>query len=707
MAQIPMGNFGNAVPQATRTQTVNTDGGLSQARRGLANTVGQVAGELVREQRQADDLLQRTSAGVAYQQHALDLQSTLKSQGEMLSAGQIDQETFTKNMADAKKRSYANTIGALPDTPYREAAAVQVASLNRSVDLNVQESILKNTHQLVLSNASNMLDAAGKAIVLAPDNIDATVASTRQAYELTAAQARVPKQIAEKTAQDWADKQYLGHAQAAMIQARASGDIDAMRSLENNLTDKDGFYAGKMDASQRNQVLSSVVSQRLAMENGQQQALDAKEEDGRKAVNEAIDFLGTGKFMSPEYQQTILARTTGTKYAADAIGLIKESASGSSFATKTIPQQRTELQRYQSAANTPEIGTDPATFAAIKKYEQMHTAKVEAFKSDPWKAAQDYNNIQSIPALDVSSIQGLSATLAQRAKLAPVVEQNAGRAVSLLTPDEASSVLKTLQAAPINQRAQLINVVGAAMGTAGRINDLAKQWQEKDQAVALALKAGAAAGGPLESISTTPISAFILEGQQALKDKTVKVDDLAGSGLEYQIASKINGTLPTEQETDAKNTAYYLAIGAAARNHRTVPSSDDIEKAIDGATGGISKTGGTRFDGTPHQVARPYGWTDDQFQGAVRAASVGNIENTVNGRPIETVYANGQPIPASDFMAKMPSYKLVRVGVRGTYAVQAGSGFVTDATGTPLTIKLNLGQKPQPTTALPMNFEGM
>lgn len=712
MARIPLGNQGDVVadiPQQVRTTAASFGAGSAAGLAQSGAAIQSAANDFLQAQKKSQDEVQRTSAAVAYQQHSLDVQSAMKDQSSRLASGEIDQDAYVSNIGDARKTSFDNTIGKLPDGHYRNMATAQVAGLNRTVDLGVQENLLKNNQQQIQGNAASLLDTAGKSIAMAPDSIDTTVASTMQGYKTAAAAGGIPVQQASKTAQDWSDKQYMSHAQSAMIQARASGDLDGMKALENNLTAKDGFYANKMDANQRNQVLSSVVSQRLAMENGQQQALDAQEEGGRKALNEGIDFNTSGKFMSPEYQNQLIQRTSGTKYAPEAAALIKESATLAGFATMTIPQQATELRHQQSIANTPGMGADPQTVAAVKKMEQISTAKIENFKTDPWKAAQIYNNIQSIPAIDTSSVQGLSSSLAQRAKLAPIVEQNAGRAVSLLTPDEADTVLKTVQASPIDVRAQLINGLGSSMGSASRINDLARQWHDKDPSTALALKAGAAGGegGPLMTTSGTPLSAFILSGEQAIKDKTVKVDDMAGSGMRSQIATQINGVLPPDQEADAKEMAYYVAIGAAARNGRTAPSSSDIQNGINAATGGISKTGGTKFDGTPNKVAMPYGWTEEQFQNSIKTASPGNIENTINGAPPDTVYANGHAIPTAEFMSKIPSYKMVRVGVRGTYAIQAGSSFVTDGDGKTLTIRLGLGQKATPTTSLPMNQEVM
>lgn len=698
MARIPIGNHGDTVAQAGRGVDIQPAAyGVSPGDAQLGAAAQQAAGAFLDSQIQAQNELQRTSAGVAFQQHQFDVQSTIKANQVRLASGEINQDQFQQTIVDARKQSFDATVGSLPDGHYKNLVTQQVAGFNRITDLAVQESLLANMRQQTQANAAQMLDTGGKQNALMPDTIDQRVNSLRTAYAAAAQAGGIPVKDAERTFQDWSDKQYMSNAQYRMMTARGAGDLDGLRKLEFDLTDPKGFYANKMDANQRNQVLSSTVSQRLSMENAQQQQADAVEADGLKAYNEGIDFMNTGKAMSPEYQAQLTQRTAGTRYAADAQKIISNAAESAGFASMTIPQQVQVLRGYQSSANTPGQGSDPQTMAQIKKLEQIHTAKAEAFKTDPWKAALDYNNIQAIPPLDMSSVPNMVASLSQRASMAGIVEQAAGgNAVSLFTPTEADGVLKMASALPVDQRAQLLNQIGGSFSNAARINALAKQWRDKDESMSLALKAGAGGGNgnPLITTSGTPVSAFILSGAQAIKDKTVKIEDIAGSGLQSQIATKINGVLPAEQEADAKDMARYIAIGSAARNGRTAPNSTDIENGINAATGGITNTGGTRFNGEPNRVAMPYGWTESQFANSVKAAGVGNIENTVDGGPIGSVYVGRDEIPAATFMAKFSSYKLVRVGVRGTYAVQAGQQFVSDVMGRPVTVHLNLGQQP-------------
>lgn len=414
--------------------------------------------------------------------------------------------------------------------------------------------------------------------------------------------------------------------------------------------------------------------------------------------NQALTLVNEGKQLSPEFTNQLLTGTQGTAVAGAVRELIGMASQRAGFASASLSQQAATLQQYQTEAATR--GTDPDQAAGVKQLEQIHTASVAAYKADPWNAALDRGVVQGVPQVDTSSVPGLVASLAGRAQAAGAVEQAAGRRISLMTPAEAQTVLTAVDALPIDTKAQALNQIGQAYGNAGRIADLAAQWKEKSPAMALALKAGAAdvGGKPLLTTSGAPLSTFILTGAQALKDKTVKIDDVAGTGMRATIANAIGDSLPPEQADDAKEAAYFIAAGSAARGGRTQPSSTDVQNAISGATGGISTTGGQQINGKPNIVAMPYGWREEDFQSAVKSVTAANIENP----GVDSVLANGHEIPVADFVKQFASYRLVRVGVRGTYAVSTGSKFVTDKTGAPVTVHLTFPTKNAQTGAVPV-----
>ncbi|WP_070106319.1 hypothetical protein [Burkholderia plantarii] len=692
MAKIPMGDLPSAVAQPApdvQASPAAFGAASAQALQGLGAAGQQIAGNLYQEHEKLQDDLARTNAAVAYQTHAANVQSAVKTANEQLSSGAIDQAGYQKQVADAQQQSFEQTIGALPDNHYKNVASIQNGALNKSVALGMQDVLMKNTQQQIATNAATMLDTAGKSIVTNPATIGSTVDSTKSAYLSAAAAAGIPKPKAEETAQNWADSQYAAHAQSAAIAARGAGDLAALQQLEHDLTAPDGFYAGKLDASKHNQVLSSVVSSRLSLENQQASAADARERDAVTAFNQATDLMTQGKQFSPDYQQQLTAAAAGTSMEKQMAGLIARAGANAGFATLSLPAMRSAVAANEAQMNAQ--GTDPATAAAVKVQHQVYTAANEAYKKDPWNAALDRGAIAQIPPVDMSSMPALASSLAARAQAAPVVEDKAGRRISLLTPDESQQVLQTIDALPSNTKAGALALLGRSMGDAARINDLANQWKDKNPAAALAMKAGAAdpAGGPLMMQSGTPVAQYILDGQDAIENKLVKMDPAAATGIRAKLASQLQGVLPPQQLNDAVEAAFY-ATAASARIHKndSMPSADDIETGINVATGGIVKTGGKDPRGDAYMAAKPWGWSDDEYSAGVKAAGLGNIENQPGGKPIDAVVANGQRIPSDQFMKQFASYRLQRVGIGGTYTVLTGARPVTDTTGAPLLVHL-------------------
>lgn len=696
MARIPLGDAASVVTQPAPMVEADPNAfGVANARAqaGLANAGMQFASEQIQKQRKLDEDLARTNAAVAYQSHATNVQSAMKTANEQLAAGAIDQPTYRQQLADAQKQSFDSTIGSLPGGHYKNVATAQSAGLDRTMSLGMQDALTKNTQQLIATNAATLLDTAGKSIATNPASIDGTVASTKQAYLSAAASAGIPQPRATQVAQDWADSQYAAHAQSAAIAARGNGDLPALAQLEKDLTSPDGYYAGKLDANKRNQVLSTVVSNRLSLENQINSEQQAREREAVTAFNQGSDLMTQGKRFSPEYIQQLTAATRGTELEGQTQQLIARAAAGAGFSTLSLPQMRAAVQANEGQQN--QAGTDPVEAAAIKQQKQILTATDEAYKKDPWNAALERGAIPAVPAIDTSGVTQLASSLAARAQLAPVVEDKAGRRVSLLTPDEARGVLQTVEALPSNTKAQALAMLGHSMGNAARINDLAEQWKDKSPAAALAMKAGAAdpSGGPLMMQSGMPVAQYILDGQDALSNKLVKVDAAAATGMQATIAKQIGDALPPQQLDDARETAYFAAVASARKNGRDVPNSTDVLTGVNVATGGLSKTGGVDPRGDRYMAAKPWGWSDDDFDGGVKQASVGNIENQPGGRPVDSVIANGTKIPVDQFMQQFASYRLQRVGIGGTYTVLTGARPVTDASGAPLLIHLT---KPVP-----------
>ncbi|MDN7454843.1 hypothetical protein [Burkholderia cenocepacia] len=664
-------------PSGARTPLTVVDDSTGSALQQVGAAVGQVAGVLETQKRQDE---QATVARQIGDDRVTWLQN-MQTAKDNAAPGAPD---FTPNLIRGFDDYAQQQLQQMPDGPAKRFYTMQLGDLRTSlagqaVTWQAEQHRAYNVSQYQQGN-----DTAARAIAMDPSLYGSTRASQLALIDT----AQLDPQTKTKLVENFKDVASTA-AGMRMVSADPAAALGAMTQKPDQPLPAGYEWVGDLPPHKLVALQGHARTLVAQQQNAAERDALQRENAAVDLHNQALTLVNEGKQLSPEFTNQLLTGTQGTAVAGAVRELIGMASQRAGFASASLSQQAATLQQYQTEAATR--GTDPDQAAGVKQLEQIHTASVAAYKADPWNAALDRGVLQGVPQVDTSSVPGLVASLAGRAQAAGTVEAAAGRRVSLMTPAEAQTVLTAVDALPIDTKAQALNQIGQAYGNAGRIADLAAQWKEKSPAMALALKAGAAdvGGKPLLTTSGAPLSTFILTGAQALKDKTVKIDDVAGTGMRATIANAIGDSLPPEQADDAKEAAYFIAAGSAARGGRTQPSSTDVQNAISGATGGISTTGGQQINGKPNIVAMPYGWREEDFQSAVKSVTAANIENP----GVDTVLANGHEIPVADFVKQFASYRLVRVGVRGTYAVSTGSKFVTDKTGAPVTVHLTFPTK--------------
>ncbi|HDR9176323.1 TPA: hypothetical protein QDB23_003571 [Burkholderia vietnamiensis] len=668
-----------------RTPLATVDDNSGAALQQVGSALGQVADVLAAQKRQDE---QATVARQIGNDRVTWLQN-MQTAKDSAAPGAPD---FTPNLIKGFDDYSQQQLQQMPDGPAKRFYTMQLGDLRttlagQAITWQAEQHRAYNVSQYQQGN-----DTAARAIAMDPSLYGPTRASQLALIDA----ATLDPQTKAKLVDNFKDTASTA-AGMRMVTADPSAALNVLTQKPDQPLPAGYEWVGDLPPTKMIALQGHARALVAQQQNAAERDALQRENAAVDLHNQALALVNEGKQLSPEFTNQLLTSTQGTSVAGAVRELINTAAQRAGFASASLPQQAAMLQQYQTEAATR--GTDPDQAAATKQLEQIHTASVAAYKADPWNAALDRGVLQGVPKVDTSSVPNLVSSLTARAQAAGAVEQAAGRRVSLLTPDEAEKTLTAIDALPIDTKAQALNQLGQAFGNAGRIADLAAQWKEKSPAVALALKAGAAdvGGKPLLTTSGAPLSTFILTGAQALKDKTVKIDDAAGTGMRATIANAIGDALPPDQANDAKEAAYFIAAGSAARGGRSQPSSTDVQNAISGATGGISTTGGQQINGKPNVVAMPYGWREDDFQNAVKSVTAANIENP----GVDSVFANGHEIPVADFVKQFASYRLVRVGVRGTYVVSTGSKFVTDKTGVPVTVHLTFPTKNAQTSAPP------
>lgn len=464
-------------------------------------------------------------------------------------------------------------------------------------------------------------------------------------------------------------------ASGALERDAQSGNLAGIRDTRAMLEGKDGEV---MDPAHR----ASLITKAYGYENGILAAADrerekaarealARENAGTDVFNKAFDLWSQGRYFSQEFIGETSAIVAGTKMEAPFRELVKSQSKVAGFASLSLPQQAAELERMRAAGSTPEVGVSPTEQAVQQQYDKIFAASQQAYKDNPWQAAQARGVLTDLPTVPISDISTAQQLISQRMQRTGPVEIAAGRRVSPLQPEEAQQLGKIVRGLPPDQQASALAGIGASVGDADRVSDLARQMADKDKTLGIAM-----AYANSKTTSGRFASEWVLRGERAIKDQVVKIDGMKETGWRAEIAKEIgDATLNQQVRQDWIDAAFLIKAGLTADGN----VKDDIKNAVNLATGGIRE----QRDGT--KIPLPYGMQEDTFTNRIGTIKVPDLAPQTRDN---LVYVGRQAVPLDQFITQLPQASLVHAG-QGKYNVRAGSGLVTTSPGGPrLTIEV-------------------
>lgn len=287
-----------------------------------------------------------------------------------------------------------------------------------------------------------------------------------------------------------------------------------------------------------------------------------------------------------------------------------------------------------------------------KAVEQVRKAR----QDDPIKVALG-NPAYGIKPL--GRFENVATDLASRGAAMERIAGDYGTPPRVMTDFEADQFGTYLRGLQATDKARVLGQVATAVGPVG-MQSISAQLKDRDSTLAIA--------GALASRQTTAgnsTARLYLEGKEALAEKRAKIDATAETGIKAQIFSKLDGVYLSPLARDAAADA---SLGIYAK--LKADGSDDLERAIRLATGGLMDFNGAR-------IAKPYGWDDARFSDALRMSVPARVA-AAGGEYL----AGGQKIGAKDLARMLPGARLQTFG-DGTYLVRAGSDIVRQADGRP------------------------
>lgn len=668
MATIPLGNFGQTVVQPGRGQRVFSES--------AGEITGRATAELGQTMQQIglQEMQQQTRMGVeAYEREAqttaarvrITKQNDLDEAADTL-AGDIKAGRVPKDKADdewntrrasvldgafdglderyrGKVQAELEGIGQLKGRTVRDAVTLRDQGDTRANIMTLGEEYQRKAvkdRAGAVAEFSALIDAMGPAAGFGPDEI----AKQKQGFR-------------ENTA----------FTQATELVGGAR-DIAGVRKARETLNGE-GF--ADLDPQRRAQIEATLdgretayIQRAAAQEQARAARAQAAMNRAQAAFTAAQARTDAGIPDSPEQVTLTTQALAGTPFLETYRALQTQAREVGGFGSQPIAAQQAALDQVNA-----QIATNGASESLIKRRDSLQRVLESSrrdYGDDALRAGLQRGVIDALPPIDISSVDAATRTIGQRLQAAQVVQTRTGRPVSPLTNDEAEALASTINALPVQQRATALGTLGSSIGPQAAAG-LAAQIDKKDKALALALQFGTSA--TTEGRTTAEI---ILRGQQALKDRTVKVETMAVDGWRSSIAKEVDGAYSNQKQADDVKEAAFL-IMAGLESER---SGRSYKEAVGlAARGRIVEHNGKR-------IPLPAGVTQDDLDAKLRGLTPQNFTAQAPGGE---VWVGGQAVPLETFVQSLPDSQLIHAGY-GRYNVLVGERFVTNAKGDRITI---------------------
>lgn len=659
MAKIPMGDFGQAVAQARPTPTASAgqlDGGLSESIQRLGNTGMAIAGQQMDKaaaeaKHEADKQAHRAEQIQQLTAHA-DIQNGLADLNDEIAAG-VAQGTIPKDDArrqwsERSGKVLGDSLSKLP-TDLAPLVEAQMKDLGGRLSNRLEDTIRKRDQQDADSGLITYREqlqrfagtdmpgaikqweqaatAAGPGAGWSPEKIAKEVQGFKEVVTYTKAYEAV------SGARN--NRQALDVAEAAIGQM---GDLDPQKRA--TLLDRVGAYKFSLDQKAE---LAAARQQRLA---------EAHLKKAEAAFNVFQTMADKGTILAPQYIDQVVTQTAGTPFQAGVKAMAQQASENGGLAAQPVAVQQATLDFVN--AEIAKNGRSPGLDKRKEQIEKvLNGSRGDITKLGALRAAQERGILTDIAPLDMSSVQGMQAGIAKRVEQANVVGRAwAGADVSPLLPEEAGALASTLGALAPQARSAFIASMAQTVPPR-QMSALAKQIDEKDRVLGLAMALG--------SSGTTAgryTSELVMKGQQAIKDKGVKPDNVALTGTRAQLAAYLGDALTGKAREDVIDAASMIFYGLQSEG-----TGPDARQAVRLALGGdVIERGGRKLP-IPSSIDKK------DFETAVATSA----KRLIGDQP---VIVSGKQMPAADFLKALPAAGLESVG-HGRYVVRAGSSLAT------------------------------
>ena len=617
MARIPMGNFGNAMPQVERIQMPQRNTGqLAQAVGNLGQTFAGMAQQKNKEQEQAEISAKNAEL---YNNQMAEKEAKVKLD-DVLTSELSEQVTLLKNDVanGAMKAEDANkTLSTWSQQRYKE--------LENDMPMHARHDMESYWSHHVAKNSTSFLP-----LQLSADNRKGEVLAERYMDIGTRLDRKAGREYIESNIQSLnlpeAQKQemlnkYESSRDLLDIDGRITAAVENKdtASLQQLVTEMDNGGFGYTDGPTLQQKKAQALSRIDAINKQVEVEENKRVQLAGKALNEFKSQVLTGRALDDDYIQTMGAAVQGTEHEAEYNFYKSQSNNFQKFSRLSTAEQEKRINEQKVRAKNSKTTDAVNEEKILGVYESIFNEKKQTLKENPNQAVREAGlQTHQLTGMELKTDPGSFADKAIENAVSQFALKDPNLAIKPIASEDLTEVKQAFENSSVNEKLNTISTFitkSKGVPNGSRIWAAAiKQLGGDDNSY---LMAGVARANNYRSEKGEDVATAIISGNQALKNKQMMMpkDELLKAEFNKYVGNTVTGG--TANMTYAAFKSIYAHL--TERDGYQHKDKDDISKeitsaALSMATGGVYEQGVKFGNQKTWKVSKPYGMKDERFE---------------------------------------------------------------------------------------------
>lgn len=617
MARIPMGNFGNAMPEVVRTQMPQRNTGqLAQA---VGNLGQALQGKVDERRKKSDEADVSAKRAELYHNDLAEKEGKVKLD-DVLTTELSEQITLLKNDVanGAMKAEDANkNLQTWSQQRYKE--------LENDMPMHARHDMENYWSHQVAKNATSFLPLqlsadSKKDGVLADRYLEIGTRMDRKAgaeYVKSNIQGlNIPEAQKQEMLYKYESTRDLQDIDGRITSAIENKDTASLQTL---LTEMDnggfGYTDGPTLQQKKAQVLSRIdaINKQVEVEENKRLQLAGK------AMTEFKSQVLTGRALDDDYLQNMGAAVQGTEYEAEYNFYKSQSTNFQSFSRLSTAEMEKRINQQKAKMANSKTADAVTEEKILGVYESILSEKKQTIKDNPNQAVREAGlQTYQLTGMELKTNPGGFAEKVVDNAVSQVALKDPNLVIKPIAAEDLPEAKKAFESKSVNDK---LNFIGELINQSKGVPNGNTIWSatlgQLGGGDLSYLMAGVARANNYRSRDGEDVAAAIISGTQALKNKSLIMpkDDLLKAEFNKYVGSTVSGATANMSYAAFKSIYAHLS----ERNGYQHKDKDDMSKDLIGtalslATGGVYEQGVKYGNQKTWKVSKPYGMDDDRFE---------------------------------------------------------------------------------------------